>query len=245
MQVTRITVAIGIVLGWTSTGAADVVDHVPAHGLVVVARASARDEAWSLAQGTYAAPSLRPPELDAAAARVLCGGAPGADAPRVLAEIAAEVDAVRGEDPASRAVLTDIARRTHVRWVVVVHLDETRATARAFLAESGEFAAETYAPDDSPLHLWTGAVESLVRTFGAEGPPPQAVASEPRHASAPLLATHGAPALDVVPAKHRAFYESPWFWGALAGAAAFAGAIYLTHDNGAPTLHLQATIPQK
>jgi hypothetical protein len=245
MRTTRLTFAMGIILCSTSAAAAGVTDNAPAHGLVVVARAPARDDAWSLAQGTYAAPSLRPPALDEATARILGGGAPASDAPRELADLATEVDAVRGEDPASRAVLTDIAHKTRVREVVVVHMEGARATARVFLAESGTFDAATYAPDDSPLHLWTGAVESLVRNFGTEGPPPPASAPQREPASAPALATHDVPAFEAAPTGHKPFYASPWFWGALAGAAALGGAIYLAHDNGASALHLQMNIPQK
>jgi len=68
--------------------------------------------------------------------------------------------------------------------------------------------------------------------------PPPAGAS-----AAPALATHEV-GDGTAPARHREFYESGWFWGAL-GAAAFVGTVVFlaTRDNGAPAIHLHVEVP--
>jgi hypothetical protein len=100
-----------------------------------------------------------------------------------------------------------------------------------------------------------GPLPPLPGPEGAAAPAPAPAAPAPVSApapdtrdvivlQAPTLATHDAPTLDNPPPRHRPFYESGWFWGAL-GAAAFAGgAIYLaTRDSSAPTIHLQMQVP--
>jgi hypothetical protein len=62
---------------------------------------------------------------------------------------------------------------------------------------------------------------------------------------APALATHEAPLVEGPPPHRRHFYESGWFWGAIAAAAFAGGAVYLaTRDTSSPTIHLQLKVPQ-
>jgi hypothetical protein len=46
------------------------------------------------------------------------------------------------------------------------------------------------------------------------------------------------------PPKGHAFYESGWFWGALAAAAFAGGAVYFaSRDNQPTTIHLEMQVP--
>ena len=125
--------------------------------------------------------------------------------------------------------------------------------AMAALAASSAQAAPPDAPGPlPPLPGPEGAAAPAPAAAPASAPAPApAPASAPAPDTkdvivlqAPTLATHDAPTLDNPPPRHRPFYESGWFWGAL-GAAAFAGgAIYLaTRDSSAPTIHLQVQVP--
>jgi hypothetical protein len=215
-------------------------------GVVVVALAGSMDAAWPLARAVYAQPSLRPPGVDEATARVLCGEAPAAGAPRAVHDLADTVSAIKGDDMPSRTLLAEIARRTSARAVVVVRPDAGQAGARVFLPDTGVFDAATYAPDAATTPLtWNAAAQSLARAYGgASAAAPVGVPAGPSPTQAPALATHAEPALATTPPPRRAFYESGWFWGAL-GAAAFAGgaAYFATRDNGASTIHLQMQVP--
>jgi hypothetical protein len=209
-------------------------------GLVVVAVPGATDAAWPLARDLYASPTVRPAGIDEAHARVLCGDPPAPDAPVETRELAADVTALHGEDAPSRALLADIARRLSVRGVVVVFPGSPRASARVFLAETGAFDAATYAQDPAPATAWSAAVASLTRAFGGSSAPPV----EGPTTALPRIATHDGPTIENEPPRHRRFYESGWFWGAV-GAALFAGgAVYFaTRDNGPETIHLQLQVP--
>jgi hypothetical protein len=230
-------------------------------GLAVVALAGATDAAWPLAQAVYATPSLRPASVDDPRARVLCGDAAPAGASPEVRDLAETVAALRGDDAPSRALLADITRRLALRAVVVVRVDDGRATARVFLADTSAFDAATYTPDDTSLPApplaspsapslaspsWSAATRSLARAFGplstAVSATTPSVASAAAGRATPALATHEAPRVEGSP--HRQFYESGWFWGAL-GAAAFAGgAVFLaTRDSGPSTIHLQIEVP--
>lgn len=201
----------------------------PAVGIAVVAAPGATDAAWPLARSVYAEASLRPGGMDEARARALCGEAPTNASPSDVREIAETVVALRGDDAPTRALLNDIARRFSAEAVVVVRLDAGRASARAFLPHGGTFDSATYAPDDGSAASWSGATRSLVRAFGSA------------EAHAPVLATHES--ADNVPPRHREFYESGWFWGAI-GAAAVAGAavFFATRDSQASAIHLHVEV---
>jgi hypothetical protein len=212
-------------------------------GVAVVALAGASDAAWPLAHAVYATPALRPPTLDEARARVLCGEPAPPSAAQEVRDLAETLAAVKGDDAPSRMMLGEIAHRLNVRALAVVRVDGGRPAARVFLPEAGAFDAAAYAPDESPVLSWNGAVRSLARAFGAAEPgaaPGAALAP----GSAPALATHEEPVLVTTPPRPRAFYESGWFWGAI-GAAAFAGGavFFATRDNGASTIHLQMQVP--
>jgi len=218
-------------------------------GLAVVALAGATDAAWPLAQAVYADVQLRPPDIDEAHARALCGeaGPQGPQEAREVKELAEMVAAVKGDDAASTTMLREIARRMRVKAVAVVRADGPRPTARVFLPETGAFDAATYGPDDAgttgataatPSVAWSSAVRSLDRSFGSEGPG----GTGPQRA--PALASHEGPRIEggTAPGKH--FYESGWFWGALGAAAFTGGAIFLaTRDTGASTIHLEMQVP--
>jgi hypothetical protein len=58
------------------------------------------------------------------------------------------------------------------------------------------------------------------------------------------LATHEEPHIQKAPPKPLAFYESGWFWGAIAAAAFAGGAVYLaSRDNAPTTIHLELQVP--
>jgi hypothetical protein len=233
-----------------------------AQGLAVVALPGAADAAWPLAQAVYADPGLRPPSIDEAHARVLCGDPAPAGAPADLRDLADTVAALRGTDAPTRALLANVAQHFAVRGLVVVSVaaatvpsaSPPAASARVFLADAGDFDAAMYAPaassDPAAPVSWASAVRSLERAF----PPPPAPPPAAPPAAAP--APTPAPALAVQPTPHaepgdksrhaRPFYESPWFWGALGVAAAAGAASYLlTRDNGSSTIHLHMQVPSQ
>ncbi len=232
---------------------------VPFGGFAVLAREGAADAAWSLAKAIYAQNSLRPGALDEAHARVLAGEPPpknpgdggvpeGGRSSSDLADLAETRAAVHGDDAPSRQLLTAIATMFQLRGIVVVEMvaqtmpphevPARRARARLFFPKTGFDAAE-YGPDagvveGTPSPTWTAAVASLARTY-VWSP----VISAPN-------ATHSLPAPVKAPEhEKRAFYTSPWFWGAV-GAAVFAGgALFLaTRDNAPSTIHLQVQVPK-
>jgi hypothetical protein len=208
-------------------------------GLAVVAFPGATEAAWPLAQALYAEPSVRPRGLDDASARVLCGEAPPKGSAAPLVDLAAAVAALQGEDAPSRILLAEIARRAAVRALVTVRLADGRPLARVFLADAGSFDAATFAPDDAPQLAWSAAVKSLARSYAAAAPEPSTPPARP----APALATHNPPPSP--PATHsRAFYESPWFWGALGAALLVGGGVYLATqaDTSPSTIHLDLQV---
>lgn len=220
-------------------------------GLVVVALGGSTDAAWALAREVYANVSLRPVSVDDARARVLAGEAPAADAPADVRDLSQLVAAVKGDDAASRQLLAGIAAQLGVRGVIVVDAKGPRPSARVFVADTGTFDAASYAPDDTPLVSWNGAVQSLARSYAPLAPPALATSTTPpgpvapASTQAPALAVHDGPRLDNSPPAGKKFYESGWFWGAI-GAAVFAGgALYFaTRDNQSGTIHLQMQAPK-
>jgi hypothetical protein len=170
----------------------------------------------------------------------LCGEPPPPAAPPDVRDLFDTVAAVRGDDAPSHALLLDIAHRVGVRAVVVVRVEEGRASARVFLPEAGAFDAATYSPDQGQALAWSGTTTALVRAFGNE---PVAVPTAP--VRAPALALHEGPKVENLPPRRPAFYESGWFWGAIAAAAFAGGAVYFaTRDNNASTIHLEVQVPR-
>jgi hypothetical protein len=221
---------------WASPPAASAVPSTiqptaPGEGVAVVALSAATDAAWPLAQAIYGDASLRARTLDEAYARILCGEPPAPGASADERDIADTIAAVRGDDAPSRALLGALAHRFGLRALVLVRVDGGHPVAHVFLADLGAFDAATYVPDAGRLPVsWSAAARSLARTLG----------SAP--AAAPALATHEMPPADG--RGGRPFYSSPWFWGAVALAAAAAGVTYLvTRDSGSPTIHLVVQVP--
>jgi len=227
----------GTVSAQPTSGASPAPDSVPAAapaGLAVVALPGATDAAWPLAQAVYADPGIRATAIDEAHARVLCGEAIAPSAPVDLRDLAESVAALHGDDVPSRAILAEIAHRFTLRGLVVVRVDEGHPAARVFIASTGAFDPATYGPDDAPSLSWSTSTRLLARTF----------ASTPAPVAAPVLATHAEPIFQNSPPRPRHFYESGWFWGALAAAAFGGGAIYLaTRDNSSQAIHLEVQIP--
>ncbi|WP_394825285.1 hypothetical protein [Pendulispora albinea] len=231
-------------------------------GLAVFAGRDAADAAWPLAQQVYARPSLRPPALDEARARVLAGEAPASDAPAALRDLADTRDAIRGDDAPSRQLLASIAHQLHVRGLVVVTVPAPNPlspsptptpVARIFLADAGIFDAASYAPDPvrtapdakpaagtKTAWVWSGAVGSLERSYGNTAPAsePRGALSEPAAASKP---TQTAPTTGTTgntgqsgdaKTASKPFYASPWFWGAIAAAAVGGVGIFIATRDG-------------
>ena len=235
-------------------------------GFAVVAQHGAGDAAAPLARAVYGHPSLRPyAGLDEARAHVLLGET----APSNLQDLASTRAAIHGDDAPSVKLLSSIASDFRLRGIVFVSCEASAAAATSTWGASSSsssestapaaptctpiahvfldaapgkpahFEAETYRPDLSleagkPV-TWNASVAALDSEYGVT-----VAASK----SAPAAATTATPKDETK--KSHAFYESPWFWGAL-GAAAFAGtAVFLaTRDNGGDTIHLQMQVPQQ
>ncbi|HWL85473.1 MAG TPA: hypothetical protein VNO21_06705 [Polyangiaceae bacterium] len=231
-------------------------------GLVVLAGHDAADVAWPLAQQLYARPTLRPPALNEAQARVLAGDDPGAGASQSLRDLADTRDAVRGDDAPSRQLLTVIANQMHVRGIVVVRVAPQAGggaaapppdaaltaapVARVFLADTATFDAASYGPDAArvapstpsapaakPAWAWSGTVASLDRAYGVS-PRSSGVAGggSPPPAAGPVPGPRAA--VSPVPAEPQShpLYKSPWFWGAIGMAAAVGAGIFLIARDG-------------
>jgi hypothetical protein len=251
------TLAIGLALVVAAYSPLARADAPPAvGGLAVVALAGATDAAWPLAGEVYSDASVRPATIDEQHARVLCGEAAPSDAPVELRDLAEVVAGLRGDDPRSRALLGEVARRFSVRAVLVVRVDEGHPTARVFLADTGAFDAGTFAPDGSAHLSWSAAVHSIARIYASD-PTPRQTVSAPVVVRAPPLATQERPGTAFSPGRgpqqgtdpgslrRREFYESGWFWGALGGAAFAGGAVFLaTRDSSPSAIHLHVEVPR-
>lgn len=233
---------------------APVAADAQARGIAVVGLAGARDEAFALARAVYGS-RLRPRDLDEIRARVLAGDPPPPNATRALVELAEVRAATKGEDAASRRLLTGIGKQVGASALLVVSKTQsegagdadagadsaeagapsgTRLLARLFLVDAGEFDAARYEPDGSEAP-WRATIVSLEQRFPKEnGPLPTATAN---------------PATQPVPAKEsegKPFYSSPWFWGALGAALVVGGAFYLaSRDTDSGTIHLQMRPPPR
>lgn len=220
-----------------ASASAGATESTPAHGYVVLARGAAKENAWSLAQETYRSSRLRP-RLDEAHARVFAGE----DAPagrKDLAELAEARDAVVDEGVASRRLLTSLGKEYGLEGLLVVSSSEgsSPASARLFTVETGRF---------EPLELrsetdagWTSARATLERLAPREVTPSGGANGV---AKAPANATKSG---EEPKPGQKAFYESPWFWGAAGAAAALGGAFFLaTRDSSSDSIHVQMQVPR-
>lgn len=205
-------------------------------GVAVLAIGNSTEATWTLAQKIYASPTLRPAGVDEPHARVLAGETPATDAPKDLRDLADTRLAIRGDDAPSRQLLASIASTFSVRGVVVVDVTEGGPRARLFLADPPGFDAASWSPvaDEKGSVTWEAAVRSLERTL------------QPKSASPSFfVSTPPPPKTNEKTDESRPFYASPWFWGALGGAAFLGGAIYFaTRDSSPGSIHLQMTVPR-
>lgn len=108
----------------------------------------------------------------------------------------------------------------------------TGPVARLFLAETGDFDAARYEPDETGS--WGGTATSLSPRF----PPPAQVPGAERKGPPPKLVTDGTK-------ENKPFYASPWLWAAV-GAAALVGTFFFfaSQDNSDDPIHLQMHVPR-
>ena len=217
--------------------------RAPAQGVAVLGVGSARAEAFVAARAVYGS-SVRPRALDEVRARILAGDPAPSVAGKELRDLAELRASVKGDDAASRQLLSAMAPQLNVEGLLVIsRVASTDASSedagaptvtvagRLFLTEIGDFDAARYEADAASPTPWRATVTSLSGRF----PPPPAVVAHP-----------------YVPPKHAAaggeskpFYASPWLWGAV-GAAALIGAIFFltTQDTGDDPIHLQLRVPR-
>lgn len=224
--------------------------------MAVLGSGASRDEAFALARAVYGS-SLLPRRLDELRARVLAGDPAPPSATKDIRELAELRAGVTGEDAVSRRLLAGIAQQLGVQALLVVHRapalveqeaapsvaadagatapvarsSAAHASARLFLADTGEFDAARYERDESG---WRGTVTSLTGRF----PPPAA------HVMAELP---GAPPKHSSEEKKesRPFYMSPWLWGAVGAAAVVGGFFFFaTRDTSDDPIHLQMRLPR-
>jgi hypothetical protein len=177
-----------------------------ANSAIVVGVGSApADSTWPVAMAVYRASSLRPVLTDSEA-RTLAGEAPAASASSALLELA-ELRSKSSDDATGRAMLAEVAKRTHAKTLVVVFtFDPPRAAeVRLFDAATSVFGNTRYQAENG---TWNPLVSALV-TMNA---PPTPSSS----ASADLTKKGDLP-----------FYKSPWFWGSVGVAAAVSVIVYL------------------
>jgi len=229
---------------WPAVASADVppsASVAPASagdGVAVLAQGDIAEIAWPLAQSVYGSAKLRPPALDEARARVLAGDKPAPDAKPDVVELAELRAGVRGDDAASRELLSTIGQRTHVHALLVVVATDASASARLFDVGSKTFDAARYEPEAVDAgDRWEKTVRSLERVFAPAAPPVVV---------APKAAIAAVPKLDAKDASSsKPFYLSGWFWGSLGGAALIGLGIFLaTRDYGGDTIHLRMEVPQ-
>ena len=208
-----------------------------AQGVAVLAQGDIAEIAWPLAQSVYGSAKLRPAALDEARARVLAGDKPAPDAKPDVVELAELRAGVRGDDAASRELLSTIGQRTHVHALLVVVATDSAASARLFDVGSKTFDAARYEPEAVDAgDRWEKTVRSLERLFAPATP----------LVVAPKAATQPVPKLDTKDTpSSKPFYTSGWFWGSLGGAALIGLGIFLaTRDYSSDTIHLRMEVPR-
>lgn len=233
--------------------------RAPAQGVVVLGMNGARDDAFALARSVYAS-TLRPRSLDELRARIAGGDPAPLSTSKDIKELAELRSAVNGEDAASRRLLAAIAQQLNVQAILVVSRvpkaspaadagsastetdggapapaapsSTTGPVARLFLAETGDFDAARYEPDETGS--WGGTATSLSPRF----PPPAQVPGAERKGPPPKLVTDGTK-------ENKPFYTSPWLWAAV-GAAALVGTFFFfaSQDNSDDPIHLQMHVPR-
>jgi hypothetical protein len=197
-------------------------------GVVVVGVGDgAADATWPVAIAIYGDASLRP-KIEDRDARALAGESVDAKAPAPTTELAALRAKITGDDPASLAMLSDVARRAGARAVVVVfpaHDEKSTTQARLFDAADAHLEPTKFEADATrPSAPWGALVDAMHARYA------------PKTTTTPLVLTP-APAEDKTEKKDSgSFLSSAWFWGALGAAALMGGVVYaLTRDNGQGT----------
>jgi hypothetical protein len=205
-------------------------------GVVVVAVGETADQAWPVAQHVYASATLRPPKLDEARARTAAGEPPPEGAEKSLRDVAELRASVRGDDAASRASLTALAKALGVPYLLVVErAEEGAASARLFRADSGTFDGTRYGADDAGS--WVGSIRALEVTLEPPPAPKVSAAATANHERLNAIREGGK--------TSKPFWLQPWFWAAVGGAALIGGAVVLaTRDTSPSTIHLQMKLPQ-
>jgi hypothetical protein len=213
-----------------------------ASGVTIVAEGEGEgiaDVAWPLAQTTYGKASLRPKYLTEAQARVLVGEAPPADATVELKDLAQLRTAVRGDDTVSREILGNVGRRVHTKSILVVTPHDGAAPqVRLFDVTKKTFDPARWQPEpkEGGGWAWDATLGSVERALGPVAAPPVVK---------PKVVVASVAAAPVAKDKSKSFYESPWFWVALGGAALLGGAVILaTHDWSGDMVHMRMQVPQ-
>jgi hypothetical protein len=214
----------------------------PQGAIVVAATDDAGPAARALALEVYREPLLRP-RIDEATAQVLAGGAPPADAPARLKEIAEVRASVvkAGSELVARRLLASLGSELGATLVVSVTLDGGHPGARALKPASAAFervelgATVETALDGARTYRWPGAAIALRSLLpGAEPPAPPA----------PAVAKTVAPAPGANAPEQRPFWKSPWFWGPVAGVAATGLTVFILSRtlNTSGTVHLTGQV---
>ena len=209
-------------------------------GYVVVATDGATDAAWPLAGAVYSSELLKPKGIDDARARVLAGEPAPDDASEsartavggyaTMKELAELRAGVKGDDAASRQVLSALADKLQVSGVVVV-LAGDPPVARLFDATTKTFDAARYSPEKGD---WKSVVRALEQPFLPAAP---VLVTQLTHVE--MGSPAGKPAQ-----KSKAFYESPWFWVAIGAALLIGGGVLIaTNVQTSDTLRMQVKLP--
>jgi hypothetical protein len=173
-------------------------------GVVVIALGATPPEAtWPVAKAIYGDEALRP-KLSDGEARALAGEP--SDQHKELFELRAQV---KGDDVASRAILTEIARRTGARAVVLVAVVDGVTEVRVWDAADGAVGASRHRKEASG---WEPLVGVLHGKYGVV-----------------VAKAADSPA----PSGNSSIAKSPWFWGALGVVVAGGVAVWaLTRNDG-------------
>ncbi len=187
---------------------------------------------WALARDIYAAPVLLPPGIDEARARSLVGQSRAATTPDTK-ELAELRDGVHDEGTVSRRVLSAIASTTRAAAVAVVRAAVTpgHVQVRLYLADRAAFDVTLYDGDPSDPSWRSDVVHALEVRFDPRANP--ATSTKLNAAKTSETRTGSRP-----------FYASPWFWGAIGGAALLGGtALVITKVTASDDVHVRVEPP--